>query len=60
MEKEYIAQFTTSIQMTECEWEIKTPSMKIKPSTTIKEIESFYRKWNKTGEMQVKIIELEK
>ena len=58
MEKEYVVSFKTSEQITECNWQIRTPSMKIKPETTVAEIEVFYRKWNKVGEMEVKIVEL--
>lgn len=58
-EKEYVVSFETSEQFTECNWKIRTPSMKIKPETTVAQIEAFYRKWNKVGEMEVKIVQLE-
>jgi hypothetical protein len=59
MEKEFVVSFVTSEQITECSWNVRTPSMKIKPETTVAEIEAFYRKWNKVGQMEVKIVELE-
>ena len=31
----------------------------MKIETTVAEIEAFYRKWNKVGKMEVKIVELE-
>ena len=57
--KEYVVSFVTSEQITECSWNVKTPSMKIRPETTVAEIEAFYRKWIEAGLMEVKIIELE-
>jgi len=60
MEKEFVVSFVTSEQITECSWNVRTPSMKIKPETTVAEIEAFYRKWNKVGQMEVKIVELER
>ena len=60
MEKEFVVSFVSSEQITEYNWSVRTPSMKIKPETTVAEIEAFYRKWNKVGQMEVKIVELEK
>lgn len=59
MTKEFVVSFVTSEQITECNWSVRTPSMKVKPETTVAEIEAFYRKWNKVGQMEVKIVELE-
>jgi hypothetical protein len=59
MNKEFIVTFVTSEQITECNWNVRTPAMKIKPETTVAEIEAFYRKWRKEGQMEVKIIGLE-
>lgn len=59
MGKEYVASFVTSEQITESEWTKITPCMKITPETTIAEIEAFYRKFKKSGQMEVKIVELE-
>lgn len=59
MEKEFVVSFVTSEQITEYNWNVRTPSLKIKPETTVAEIEAFYRKWNKVGQMEVKIVELE-
>lgn len=58
MEKEFVVSFVTSEQITECSWNAITPSMKINHKTTVAEIETFYRKWNKVGQMEVKIVEL--
>jgi hypothetical protein len=59
MNKEFIVTFVTSEQITECNWNVRNPAMKIKPETTVAEIEAFYRKWRKEGQMEVKIIGLE-
>lgn len=58
MEKEFIATFTTSIQITEDSFKVINPTMKVNPNTTISEIETFYRKHCKVEQMEVKIIEL--
>ena len=59
MEKEFVVSFVTAEQITECNWSVRTPSMKIKSETTVAEIEDFYRKWIKVGQMEVKIVEME-
>lgn len=42
--KEYIVTFPVSNQMTEYEWRIKNPTMKVTDKTTIGEITEFYNK----------------
>lgn len=56
--KEYIATFSCSEQISECDYKIKNPTLKISEQTTIVEIDLFYRKFIKNGQMEIKIIEL--
>ncbi len=58
MEKEFIVTFPSSIQITEDSYKTVNPTLKVGSNTTVGEIETFYRKWNKSGRMEVKITEL--
>lgn len=56
--KEYMVTFTTGEQISPDDWRTVNPSMKVNGNTTVKEIESFFRKWEKVGRMEVRLIEL--
>jgi hypothetical protein len=58
--KEYVVTFKTSVQISPDDWGVINPSMKVTEITTIKEIDEFYRKYNKVGSLEVKLVELEK
>ena len=58
--KEYVVTFKTSVQISPDDWGVINPSMKVTENTTIKEIDEFYRKYNKVGSLEVKLVELEK
>lgn len=57
---EYIVTFKISVQISPDDWGVINPAMKVTESTTVKEIEEFYRKYEKVGAMEVKLIQLEK
>lgn len=61
-EKEYIVTFPISLQFTEDSWKIINPTMKVTSSTTIAQIDAFYRKYYKLkdAEVEVKLIEISK
>lgn len=58
MNNEFIVTFETSIQISEDRYKVINPSLKISDQTTIAEIEAFYRKYCKEGELQVTLIQL--
>lgn len=57
--KEYVVTFETSEQITYDDFIVKNPSLKVNENTTIKEIETFYKKFRTPGAFQVKLIELQ-
>lgn len=59
MTQEYVAFFTTSEQVSMEDYRVIHPSLKITGSTTIKEIDDFYRKYYKVGFMEVKVVGLQ-
>ena len=58
--KEFVVTFTTSVRMTETEWVLRNPSMKITEETTICEIYKWFKKQTVAETMEIKIIELTK
>lgn len=58
MKAEYYITFKYSQQITEDRWEVRNPSLKVTPETTVQEIVNFYRKYLKEGEMEVSLIQL--
>ncbi len=58
MSKEYVVTFKTSEQISPDDFAVINPSLKVTETTTVKEIEDFYRKINKVGRLEVKLIEL--
>jgi len=57
--KEYVATFKTSYQISQCEWDVCNPSLKINEQTTIKEVNEFFSKNNGGQLMEVRITELQ-
>lgn len=57
--KEYVATFTTSVQISEDYWDVINPSLKVTPETTVKEIFDFQKKYNVNSESQIVLIPLE-
>lgn len=58
MKKEYYITFSYSVQISEDTWQVRNPSLKVTRETTVGDIEDFYRKYYKTTELEVKLIEL--
>jgi len=60
-EKEYVASYTISQQITECNWIPNHIAMKVSPSTTVAEIAEFYRIHGGGGSiLDVNLTELQK
>jgi hypothetical protein len=57
--KEYVATFKTSYQISQDEWDVCNPSLKINEQTTIKEVNEFFSKNNGGQLMEVRISELQ-
>jgi hypothetical protein len=57
-EKQYVATFKTSIQISHDEWKVINPSMLCDENTKLKDIEKFVKENNCKGSMEVRITEL--
>ena len=57
--KEYIITFKTSYQIAPDDWAVCNPALRVTEETKIKEIDNFFRKHNKIGTLEVKLIELD-
>ena len=57
--REYVVTFKTSCQISQDEWDVSNPSMKVTDSTTVQEIADFYCKHIKSSLVEVKLIQLE-
>jgi len=57
--KEYIVTFKSSYQISPDDFKVYNPSMKVTETTTVKEIDDFFRKHVKITPVEVTLIELE-
>ena len=57
--KEYSISFTTGEQISPDDFRTIHPTMKANENTTLKEIEDFFRKYEKIGRTEVRVSELE-
>lgn len=57
--KEYVATFKTSRQISPDDWEVYNPTMKVTDSTTIGEINEWFKKLSGSTKTEVKLIEIE-
>jgi hypothetical protein len=57
--KEYIITFPISEQITEYEWVKRHPTMKVTNDTTVGQIAAFFRKYNKVGFVELKLIQIQ-
>ncbi len=57
--KEYIVTFKSSYQISPDDFKVYNPSMKVTETTTVKEIDDFFRKHVKVNPVEVTLIELE-
>jgi hypothetical protein len=58
-ETEYVVTFKSSYQITQDDFKVYNPSMKVTDSTTVKEIAAFFKKHVKNISVEVCLIELE-
>ena len=57
--KEFVVTFKTSCQISPDDWKVINPSLKVNEYTTVKEIETFFRKHMKDVKTEITLIEME-
>lgn len=55
---EYVVTFQTSQQITPDDFRVINPSMKVTENTTIKELHDFFKKYERSTPLEVKVIQL--